>query len=211
VRGARIKLDGSFDPEPMALPQLQAMLGSKHGVKLELSANVPSALSNEQIAFLTLSTAGKLPDAEATALRKWIDAGGTLWIDAAGGDTDAAMQVDALLLRLGLTMDKLESLDGKPVLTGKGLHGGYDNTSLAYRPYTEGERPPVRVAMLNNRPAVYVTRGDICSGLAGINDAQITGLSVTSARQLVANSILALPALPSAKAPTSQPAKVTKK
>jgi hypothetical protein len=247
---ARVKLGGEYDPEPLALPQLKAMMADRHGLGLDLSAAAPEELSaSTKVAFLTLSPAGAAPtDAQAAALKKWVDAGGTLWVDAAGGHPAAVEKVDALTAAMGLADADLRFANDQPVFTGDNLYRGYNVTAAgagsapkpqtpgasgaaaaaevgassgsgpvgsagagtSLRPFrhADGEKVTLRVWHAGGRPAVYVARGDVTSGLAGMNHWGIAGYTATASRRMVANSLLgfAPPPPPPATKPATQPA-----
>src|SRR5207237_945745 len=95
IQAARIKYDGDFDLEPGSLRQLGAMLAARHGIELQVEAVTPQDLtSKHRLAFLGISSsAPALGEAQVESMRKWAEAGGTLWIDAVGGDSAAALQV----------------------------------------------------------------------------------------------------------------------
>ena len=192
VTAARIKYDGNFDPEPASLSQLSALLAKKGGVDLKISTLAGADLTPAtQVAFLTVTESAQLADADATALRKWIDAGGTLWIDAAGGRAAASAAVDSILAKLGYQPGDLKPCDDTPILTGKTRRpGGIDVSKPTYRNFVEGDRATLRQALSGSRPAVYVTRGDVAAALAGANTYGISGFGVDTVRGMVANSIL---------------------
>jgi hypothetical protein len=72
---------------------------------------------------------------------------------------------------------------------------------MSYRAFKEIERPKVNVIHVDGRPAIFWTRGDVTSGVAGVEHWNIAGPSVISSRRLVIDSLLDLP-----KTPTTRPA-----
>jgi len=192
---ARIKHAGEFDPEPMALPQLKAIL-AKRSVDAAISIVAAGELDKHQVAFLTVDEHTKLEQAESAALRKWIEQGGTLWIDVAGGRIAGAVNQDAILSAIGVTSNTLKQVE---------------QIKVSLRPYVDGDKATLQTWQLNGRDAVYVTRGDLTSGLAGLNHWRIAGPTVQSARQWVVTALspaAAPPVAPPAIAPTpaTQPA-----
>ncbi len=194
VRAARLKYDGDFDPEPASLQQLGTLLTNQHDIDLKVSSLSATELTSDtQIAFLTLTNNASLSDDEVAALKKWIEAGGTLWIDTSM-ETSAMTATDGLLNKLGPAYLDLKSVQDNPIFTGKAARRkGYDVTSPKMRHYMELGRPTIRGIFIDNRPAVYVAHGNISAGLAGADHWGITGFSVANTRQIVANSILDLP------------------
>jgi len=196
VTAARIKYDGNYDPEPASLSQLGALLATKGGIDLKSSTMAAADLTPAtQVAFLTVSESAELKDADAAALRKWIDAGGTLWIDAAGGRVAASAAVDSALAKLGYQPGDPKPCDDTPVFTGKTRRaGGTDVSKPTYRNFLEADRATLRQIVSGTRPAVYITRGDVAAALAGANTYGISGFGVDTARGMVLNSILNLTA-----------------
>ncbi len=208
---ARITHAGEFDPEPQAMGQMKALLADEFGVDLNVQAVAAGGLTKEmKVAFLTVSDSGTLTDEEAAQVKAWVDAGGTLWMDAAGGTVAAVDKVHDLMGKVGLT--DLQSFDGNEVMTGKGLKGGYDVGEPEVRRFfnTRSDRTVLRGKITGTHPSVLVVNGDLSAGLAGMNHWGIAGYSVKTAREMVANSLLLavkenLPP-PPATAPATGPA-----
>ncbi|MGH7214408.1 MAG: DUF4159 domain-containing protein [Tepidisphaeraceae bacterium] len=211
---ARVKTAGEFNPEPGALSQLSVLMANRHGIDLRAATCAPRELTGKEAAFLTVTSSTTLGDDEASALRKWVEGGGTLWVDAIRGA--ALSQLDTVLARLEIKSEELVELPSEhPILAGGTITGGYDNRNPAMRRYRREltGAPPLAVADVNGRPAVYVSRYDLTSGLAGLNHWEIIGPDPKFARQIVVNGMLfareseAAPAatLSSATQPSTQP------
>jgi hypothetical protein len=202
ISAARIKTQGVYDPEPGALSQLKAFLAKSHGIDLRVSERAPAELAaaDQPLAFLTVTRSSSLPDGEAAALRKWIESGGTLWIDVAAGNPGAAVRLDALLAQLSLREAQIKPVpDGARIITGEGLEGGHDNRTVSWREFSQAQGaraanapPEISVAHIGDRPAVFISRQDLASGLAGIDAMEISGYKPASARRLIANGVLEL-------------------
>lgn len=212
LQAARIKYNGDFDLEPLSLTQLGALLANKFDVDLKTQTLDATALTADtKIAFLSLSSGAKLDDASIAALKKWVTDGGTLWVDAAGGSGAAQAAVDQFVAALAPDIVDFKSAKDSSVLTGATTRPGVPITKIGYRTFLEGDPANLKVATINDRPAIYVTRGDLAAGLAGVNAWQIAGFDVPTARQIVANGVLDLvkpagkPAKPIVK-PATQPA-----
>jgi hypothetical protein len=215
VTAVRIRHNGDFDPEPLAMPQLKAFMADRHNLDLVTGAPVtPEELSgSEKVAFLTISESTSLTEVQAASLHRWAEAGGTLWIDAVGGNPKAVRKLDELLLAMKLNDTDLQLAAAHPIVTGDGLYGGYDNTGGGIlRPFRFDEgvkRPTVQMKFIDGRPAILVVRGDVMSGVAGMNHWGIAGYTATGARRLVANSLLQFvpPPPKPATRPATRPAK----
>jgi hypothetical protein len=167
-----------------------------------MSWTLPSTASD----FLTITSKADLNEAACAAIRKWVAAGGTLWIDVAGGDQAAALQLESLLPRLSGEKNNLATLNDARVLAGTGLTGGYDVRRLTRRKIRRRARQGNRSSSRQSTivPAIYVAKADVTCGLAGLNHWGIAGYEPATARKLVTNTILAMLAGPVAKSPTSR-------
>ncbi|MFW6133198.1 MAG: DUF4159 domain-containing protein [Planctomycetota bacterium] len=84
---ARLKHEGNCDPEPLAWRRL-ALLAGADGVALDLAgplAPVELRFADHPVAVMTGTEAFTWTEEELTALRRFVRAGGTLIVDAAGG------------------------------------------------------------------------------------------------------------------------------
>ncbi|MFA9479901.1 DUF4159 domain-containing protein [Phycisphaerales bacterium AB-hyl4] len=195
LAAARIRHGGQYDPEPGALSQLQTLLANEHDVDFRYETVSPTELSGQQLALLTTTGEIDMSDEEVDALRDWVDAGGTLWIDAASGSREASDGVQALVRRLapGRTGTRLASRDR--IISGQDLNSGHDNRRVTYRPYlliqTGGSTTPrLHQIRIDDRPAIVFSTEDLTAGLAGLNHWGIYGYSVESARNLMVNGVL---------------------
>lgn len=198
VAVARIRYDGDYNPEPGALVQLSAAMADGQGVTLQLVDLKPSELTDEKIAFLTTVGGEALADEDVNALRAWIDAGGTLWLDAAGGTTEAVKAADAMLAKLFPDEFAIPLDEDSPIITGEGLgmnaldarRVGYSR--FANRQMDQTVTPRLQAVLLEGRPAVIYSPEDLTAALAGVKHWGVFGYDTTSARKLAANGILAV-------------------
>lgn len=89
VKIARLKYDGNYDPEPLAYKRFALMMGNRHKIKVEVSQPMKIADLSEsgaKLAVLVGTEKFKLSAEQQADLKTFIDGGGTLFIDAAGGD-----------------------------------------------------------------------------------------------------------------------------
>lgn len=195
ILAARIKHSGNFDPEPASLQQLQAHLANRFDVDLQVSTVAPSELSQHKIAFLTTLGEASLTEAEAASIRKWVEAGGTLWIDSAGGNAASHKGSLAFYSKIVPNILPAPLASDNPILSGKGLPGGFDNHYVKYRLFALREMgrintPRLQAVELNGRPAVIYSGEDLTCGLAGLDHWGIFGYSPESSRQLAINGVL---------------------
>ena len=88
VKVARLKFNGNWDPEPLAYERFGRLLLEKTGVKVELDSIAIDGLAaaGVKVALLTGTGDLRLTEKETHALRQFVDGGGTLVVDAAGGE-----------------------------------------------------------------------------------------------------------------------------
>jgi len=197
VSVARIRHDGDFDPEPGALKQLKAIMADEHNYDLQIETVEPTELDRHQIAFLTTTGDGALDAEGAMAIRRWIETGGTLWIDGAGGSQAAAEKSFAMLRNVLPNAKAVPVTSQHPLVNGRGLRGGNDVRTASYRLHTlirmgKMSKPRLQVVELGDRvtPAVVYSGEDLTAGLAGASHWGIDGYTVDTARRLVVNGVL---------------------
>lgn len=192
---ALITHSGNFEPETGAMPQLKAILANEQNIDMQLKKVSGSQLSNERIAFLTSLGGGEMSDGDAAGIRKWIEAGGTLWIDAAGGGAEAHASAQAMLAKIAPQSVPAPASSENRIVSGEGLFGGFDNRRVRYRLFalrTMGpeNRPRLQVVMLGDRPAIIYSAEDTTAGLAGLDHWNIFGYTPQYARRLVMNACI---------------------
>ncbi|MEX0778078.1 MAG: DUF4159 domain-containing protein [Phycisphaeraceae bacterium] len=195
LTGARIKYEGNYNPEPAALQQLKTFLANDCNVDLQVTEAAPEALAKEQIAFLTTLGQGAITNAQAQSLRHWLEAGGTLWLDACAGGAEANTAAETILQQLAPNAVPVPLSRDHPIITGKGLPRGLDNEKVYYRAHTIlqydlGYRSRLLAIHINDRPAIIFSPQDLTCALAGLEHWQIDGYRPDSARRLVANGCL---------------------
>jgi hypothetical protein len=188
---ARIKYAGDFDPEPLAMGQLKAIMADDHNVDLKVSVVGPAGLTKEmKVAFLTVSEGMSMTDEELASLKKWVDDGGTLWVDAAGGSVAAVDKEQEILPKVGMT--DIASLERTAIFTGAGLTGGKDVGEPEVRRFfnARSDRAALKGKMTGQHPSVVALNGDLSAGWAGMNHWGIAGYAAPTARQVVVNGLL---------------------
>lgn len=196
---ARVRHNGNFDPEPGALQQIKAIVANEYGIDLKVEVVDATGLSlAHKLAVMTTMADGELPDDQATALRQWLDEGGTLWLDATGGKTTAVDRARAMLKQITPEIEPSPLPPHDPVISGKRLpQAGFNNQYVRYRLYASHRMGPnnrsrLYVVPLNDRPAIIFSEEDLTTGWAGLEHWGIFGYDVKTARQLFINGLLAV-------------------
>ena len=192
----RIVHAGNYDPEP-GVVQLNRLLTKEHAVKMNLRDAEPTQLGSAKIAFLSTTGDGTLTDDQAKAIRAWLDKGGTLWMDAAGGSQEAVDALSKMLEQISPDARPTPLPSDDPIIDGRKLRGvGYDNRRVKYRLFalrnTGVTTSRVTAVYLNDRPAIIYSPDDLTAGLAGLDHWGIFGYDTDSARQLAVNGVLSV-------------------
>ncbi len=196
IAGARIKHTGNYDPEPGAMTQLHNLLANEHGVNFKVEAVAGAGLTSAQrIAFLSTTGDGVLEPADAAAIRKWVEAGGLLVVDAAGGSSDAARNAEVMLNAVFPDAPKAPLSTEAPLITGDRLPKGYDCRYVRFRNFAlksmgPVNRPRLQAVMVGDRVGALLSNEDLTCGLAGLDHWRIFGYTPQTSRELVINAVL---------------------
>ena len=188
VKVIRLKWDGNWNPEPLALERLGRLMGEQTGVKLDALAPVPikSLLTTAaDVALLGGTGTLKANAADAAAIQAFVAKGGTIVIDAAGGDEKFADSAVALLEDL-FGEDALEPLPANsPIYNVASVADGKIG-KLRFRQATNRRLVSPKSPLLQAisiaarggqiRPALLFSREDLTfAGLVGYESFNVDG------------------------------------
>lgn len=189
----RVQYGGNWDPEPVAYLALAAQLHNARTAELTTTpvALTDAAMKDMPLAHLTATHQPDLSDADLRGLSRYLENGGLLLVDAAGGDPSVAPWAEGTLRKLFPAIE-IRNLPAS--------HAVYANVvdadgKLDYRPGSAarvGSRhaePLLRGAYLNGRLVAVVSDEDLISGLTGFPHDGIVGYAPDAARALVANLV----------------------
>lgn len=196
VRLARLRHDGAWNPEPLTDAQLAARLANQADLNVVLLGPTdPAEVSFEHAdaAIITGLDSLSLTDEQRAALRRFVEAGGTILVDAAGGSQSFTDSVrDELLTLPGERTARPVDPDAPALLHRPGRR----IDRVQYRPATAAGMVRRNEPMLeaaydrNGDPAVIFSRYDWTAGLAGVEGYHIRGLTPDSSIELVGNLLL---------------------
>jgi len=186
VKIARLKHGGDYDPEPLALERF-ALLMARHArtkVNLAWPVDADRIPAGTHLAVLSATGAFTLDAAARAALKKFVTGGGTLLIEAAGGDPGGAETTGFIKAAADLMKDmypdeRLRNLSrSSPLLMMKDMNIG----KVTWRRETSVrlagiDWPQLKAVILDDRPAVIVSHYDITAGLLGASACSIHGYS----------------------------------
>ncbi|HZL34855.1 MAG TPA: DUF4159 domain-containing protein [Tepidisphaeraceae bacterium] len=200
VKVARVEAGENWDPEPGAWRRFCAIVHNDQHIDLEAE---PVKLGegalhfpDYKIAALTGATKFVLNDAARKELKDFVDAGGTLIVDAAGGSTDFADSAESELktifgaaaanaLSTPLALDDM--VYSQPKITSKDIVF----RNFARRAFTGAAHDPrIRGIRIGDRIGVFYSREDLTAGLVGEPVDGIVGYTPASAVKLMTNMVL---------------------
>jgi uncharacterized protein DUF4159 len=195
VRVVRLSYDGNWNPEPGAWPRFARWFARETGYGLDLS-EVPVARlkpGTAEVAVLTGTSRHDMTDAEAAAIKAYVEAGGVVLVDACGGAGDFSAGLESsLYLKTFSTAPPRTISSSHPVLCG-GADGLEDLSRPRLRAFAvesvgaEGGFPEEIAA---GRGHLLTTRLDITTGLLGTQTWGVRGYDPDYALRLVKNVLL---------------------
>ena len=197
---ARITYGGNADPEPGAWPRLAELLaaeGKENGIDLAIKpcAIVDLDPQTFPIAHMTGTAKFMIKPEDVDALRKYLDGGGLLIADAAGGSEAFTDTFHELMREVYLDAKAAPLPPDHPIFLGDfGPAGqGQKLEEISLRKYAaavKGKRPSdaaLEAVTVNGRVRILFSPFDITSGLLGTDTWGIVGYAPKSAQALAEN------------------------
>jgi hypothetical protein len=194
IRLARIEYDGNWDPEPAGWRRLTALLNNEEKVRLVVEAvRAGNDLAGYAVAHLTGTGAFAFDAPARAALTRFVEGGGTIIVDAAGGAGGFAAAAEAELR--AIFPQGAASLS-EPIPIQHPLFSGaaISMPDIQYRSFARGRlgnlnRPQLRGIEVNGRLAVIFSREDLSVGLVGQPVDGIIGYSPETATRLMSRLV----------------------
>ncbi len=177
---ARVKHSGNDDPEPLAGQRLAGLMLKETGIKVNVTDPMdPTKLSTKtaEVAWITGVGQAKFSADERSAIRSFVQAGGTVVIDAAGGSK--AFQ-DSMKTELREMFDQpvLRIMSNDPLYNNKAFPLGdvkYRRGTVLRLGKERVKSPQLRGMKLDGRLAVVYSREDLTAGLVGYQGYEVDG------------------------------------
>ena len=150
---------------------MNAILHNRYRIDLKTDFVKAEAVGGHDVAHLTGTGRFTLTPARRSALKQFVDAGGTLIIDAAGGDVvfadSAENELNAIFHAAGAPLDENHLVFNYP---------GNRIDPIGWRAYAadkvrDRRRAKLRGINVGRRTAVYFSREDLSAGIVGEVDA----------------------------------------
>ena len=198
LKVARIQYDGMWDPEPGGWRRLAAVMHNRDQLDLQVhpfTLGPKSDLSDYKVAHLTGSGHVKLSTSDWIQLHSFVQNGGTLIVDAAGGSQTFNDDIRGQLQ--STFFDEANQID-QPLRPGHVLYSeiGSRIDEVAYRNFARHvlmenlKMPRIRGMKINGRIGVFYSAEDISAGLVGEPVDGIVGYDPDSATSLMEHMIL---------------------
>jgi hypothetical protein len=195
IRLARLKYGGLWDPEPGAFARFAKWFKYQTGYDLDLTTIGVAELDAAKfpIVHITGTAAWTPSDAEAAMLRRYVNEGGVLLVDACGGAWPFGQSMSNAVLPKVFVDAKMSIVAPEhPLLAGNGE--GMDNIAKPQlRAYTEQKlgKAAGRIEMYTlGKGRVIYSSIDLTSGLLGTNTWSVIGHKPAYAQSFVKNVLL---------------------
>jgi hypothetical protein len=192
IKLERLKYDRNWNPEPGGWDRLSAILHNQAKVDLKVDTVElnDQPITDYPIAHLTGTTALAFTPGQLQSLKNYVEHGGTLIVDAAGGSSEFVQSVEPLLNKLFPDGLKGPLPPGDPIFSI-----GFPKTQIHYRHFARSilgslQTPQVKTIQVGGRTAVYYSRYDLSAGLVGEPVDGIVGYTPDAACEIMSGMVL---------------------
>jgi hypothetical protein len=193
---ARLQYDGNWNPEPGGWTRISNYVHNHNHLDITVDPIQlgQGKLTNDyKLAHLTGTAVLTLTDAQRDELKKYIEGGGTLLVDAAGGKSGFAVSATEQLRKIFPDIGNPQVMDlsspvyqvGDPITSGTVGYRHFARTALGSL-----KDPQIRGVKIGDRYAILISNEDLSVGLVGQPVDGIIGYDPASATHLVQNIIL---------------------
>jgi len=197
IKVARLMVGPNPDPEPYGWKRLAAVMHNRHQVDLSVFGATPGSgsLVAARIAHLTGTTTFTLKESARAELKAFVNNGGTLIVEAAGGSPEFATSAQIELRTIfGPSVGELDAplpLRG-PVYNQPGMKIEKVGYRMLARETLVGStrEPRIRGMSFGGRVRVFFSREDVSAGLVGAPVDGVYGYDPASATDLMAAMLL---------------------
>jgi hypothetical protein len=189
---ARLKYDGNWNPEPAGWTRLATLMHNQNKVDLGTQTIEvgKQALEDIKVAHLTGTARFKFDEKQREAIKGFVQSGGTLIIDAAGGSSAFAESAETELN--AMFADGLVPLpDSDPIYSRPD-----QKLEINYRDFARKvlgglkDQGRLQVVRIGERNAVFYSREDLSVGLVGQPVDGIVGYDPPTATEIVRRILL---------------------
>jgi hypothetical protein len=196
IQLARLRYDGNWDPEPLAWERFGRLLTAERAVGVDAKPTEIDKLPacGARVAHLAGTAAIALSAEQRAAIKKFVERGGTLLIDAAGGSTEFANSASKMLGEMfgPSSLQRLKPDAAIYNLSEMKIDAvRYTRRAAAMELTVSTTGPPyIRGITIDGRVAVMFSDVDITTGLLGIEAFECAGYRPKSAFEIARNVLL---------------------
>jgi len=192
IKLARVQYNGAWDPEPGGWRRLVNVMKNA-GIELKVTpvdVTGGASLDGYDVAHLTGAASFALDEKSRGVITSFINGGGTLIVDSAGGNADFTTSFDKELAAMfpGAKSSVL-AIDSAVYASGKTPLAGVTYRPFARRTIGAEKGPRVEAIEIKGRPAVFISREDLSVGLVGQTVDGIVGYSPATATDLMSRQL----------------------
>src|SRR5688500_1110394 len=194
ARVARIKYNGNWDPEPGGWVRLSNVTHNFDQTQLQIGAFAPEQIPQQaNFAPVTSTDDLQLSGPQLTGLRKYVDGGGVLVLDACGGNPETAVAFESLLRAMYPDVQIAPLPLDHPIYRAQNI-GGQDIEEVSYR--RSLDRPQTKLPRLKQattaagKLVAIVSNEDLSAGLVAYQASGPIGYTPQSATDLMRNIVL---------------------
>jgi hypothetical protein len=188
---ARLEYAGNWNPEPGGWQRLSNLLHNNKSLDLNLepvklgSAKLDSSF---KIAHLTGTAGFKLNDAQRGEIKKFVDGGGTLIVDACGGSSAFGQAAEAELAAIFPEGRSMTAIDKKHASLADA--GDLELRKAAVKVLGKSRAPTPKGIESNGKIRVFYSPIDLSTGMVGQPIDGVAGYSPESATDLMRSIVL---------------------
>jgi hypothetical protein len=201
IKLARLQFAGNWNPEPGGWRRMQAILHNRSHIDLQISVarlgsnQLGDGKTGAKVAALTGTSTFKLNAAARQEIHDFVTGGGTLIVDAAGGDVNFAASAQGELAAIFGT-DVAAQMNTPLPATAPiyNLTGGVIK-EFSYRPFARSRlgsphTPLIDAGTVGGRTAIYYSKQDLSAGLVGQPTDGIIGYDPDVATKIMTNLVI---------------------
>ncbi|MCK4340237.1 MAG: DUF4159 domain-containing protein [Phycisphaerae bacterium] len=194
---ARVKYDGKWDVEPYGWTRLARYMHNETATRLLVTSGVTfdsAAIKDFRAAYITGTESFEFTTDEMKGLRRFLNGGGTLLADAAGGSREFIKALDEQLREILRDEPRVLPPDSF-LLTGVGVEDAVDLAGTSYRraAHSEGagrKYPRLKTFGSRRRFSVIYTPLDLSASLLGTQVFSLAGYEPESTLRILRNLLL---------------------
>jgi len=192
--------DGNWNPEPLALEVFAAAVVADRGVDVRLTDEPLEAIDTidprPDLVIVSGTDAHKFTGDQRRAIRAYVEGGGVILFETAGGRGPFARSAETICRELlGDLAGPPQVVAGSRIVTAEGLRGAANLSRVAYRPFAADlfgareTRPRLQGMAIDGTPRVLFSREDLSNALLDQPCWGVAGYAPRSARDLLGNIV----------------------